>query len=95
MNDEERRQAEELMRQRDEDTRRRLEAHVELTPQEELREAVRHSIERQEREASGESSEPAQRSGQSVAGGVVLIGAAGLGIARSSSSQTIGSPSPP
>jgi hypothetical protein len=81
MDEDERRQAAELMRQRDEDTRRRLDAHLELTPQEELREAVRHSIERQEQEASQGVSEPTPRGGRTVATSVVLIGAAALGIA--------------
>lgn len=82
MNEEERRQAEELMKQRDDDTRRRMDAHVELTPQEQLREAVRHSMERQEYEASRGLSAPTQGgSGKTVATGIVLVGAAALGIA--------------
>src|SRR5262245_17131760 len=79
MDEEERSQAAELMKQRDEDTRRRLDAHMELTPQEELREAVRHSIERQEHQVQG-SSGPTQRGGRTVATSIVLIGAAALGI---------------
>ena len=80
MNEAERRQAE-LMKQRDDDTRRRIDAHEELTPQEELREAVRHSMERQEHEASQRRSGPIQVSGNTTSTRIVPIGAAALGIA--------------
>jgi VIT1/CCC1 family predicted Fe2+/Mn2+ transporter len=78
MKEDERRRAEELIKQRDEDTRRRMAAHMELTPQEQLREAVRHSIERQEA-SQGLSASP-QGSGKTVATSIAPIGAAALGI---------------
>jgi VIT1/CCC1 family predicted Fe2+/Mn2+ transporter len=81
MNEEERRQAEKLMKERDDDTRRRIDAHIELTPQEQLREAVRQSMERQEYDASQGLPGPAQGSGKTTATGIVPIGAAALGIA--------------